>query len=122
MATPTTNGSRGSHRARQAEPLTAADFENAFPASRRVYVEGPNGVRVPMREITLSGGEAPLRVYDTRGPLVVDPRRGLPRIRESWVQGRGVEGNGKGNTLFHTEANGGLHGGHGDGSGGNGNG
>ena len=26
------------------------------------------GVRVPMREIALSGGEPPLRVYDTSGP------------------------------------------------------
>ena len=30
------------------------------------------GVRVPMREIALSGGEAPLRVYDTSGPQDVD--------------------------------------------------
>ena len=67
----------------------AADYGDAFPASRKVYVEGSRGVRVPMREIGLSGGEPPLRVYDTSGPLGVDVRRGLPRLREPWVRARG---------------------------------
>jgi phosphomethylpyrimidine synthase len=48
-------------------PLQSSDFASAFPNSRKVYVEGA-GVRVPMREIALSGGEPPLRVYDTSGP------------------------------------------------------
>ena len=64
------------------------DYGDAFPASRRVYVEGRDGVRVPMREIALSGGEPPLRVYDTSGPLEVDVRRGISRVREEWVRGR----------------------------------
>ena len=38
-------------------------------------------MRVPMREITLSGGEAPLRVYDTSGPQGRDVRKGLPPLR-----------------------------------------
>ena len=46
-------------------------------------------MRVPMREITLSGGEAPLRVYDTSGPQGRDVRRGLPRLRDAWITGRG---------------------------------
>ncbi|HSJ07412.1 MAG TPA: hypothetical protein VK936_11940, partial [Longimicrobiales bacterium] len=57
------------------EPKT--DYGEAFPASSKVYVDGPHGVRVPMREIALSGGEAPLRVYDTSGPLGLDVRDGL---------------------------------------------
>ena len=36
-------------------PTAQAGFTEAFPNSRKVYVEGPHGVRVPMREIALSG-------------------------------------------------------------------
>src|SRR5437667_887991 len=75
-----------------AEPLTpeptASDYGDNFPNSRRVYVEGPGGVRVPFREIALSGGEPPLRVYDTSGPRVLDVRDGLPPLRAAWVRGR----------------------------------
>src|SRR5438067_12397754 len=70
-------------------PQTSSDYGDAFPASRRVYVDGPHGVRVPMREIALSGGEAPLRVYDTSGPRTTDVRTGLPRLREPWIRARG---------------------------------
>ena len=70
-------------------PLTEADFEAAYPGSRKVYVNGPDGVRVPMREIALSGGEPPLRVYDTSGPRGFDVHVGLPPIRESWIGRRG---------------------------------
>jgi phosphomethylpyrimidine synthase len=78
---------------RSRPPLQASDFTSAFPNSRKVYVEG-RGVRVPMREITLSGGEPPLRAYDTSGPHVVDVREGLPPLRRDWILSRGdvVEG------------------------------
>tara|TARA_B100000029_G_scaffold516559_1_gene630905 strand:+ start:3270 stop:5003 length:1734 start_codon:yes stop_codon:yes gene_type:complete len=65
-----------------------ADFAEAFPNSRKVYVSG-NRVEVPMREITLSDGEPPLRVYDTSGPHDSDIRVGLPPVRETWVDERG---------------------------------
>jgi phosphomethylpyrimidine synthase len=65
-------------------------FEESFPNSTKVYVEGPGGVRVPMREIGLSGGEPPLRVYDTSGPSGCDVRDGLPPVREAWVRERDV--------------------------------
>jgi phosphomethylpyrimidine synthase len=68
----------------------AGDYGDAFPNSFRVYVDGPHGIRVPMREIRLSGGEPPLRVYDTAGPLDVDPNQGLPGVRAEWIRGRGV--------------------------------
>ncbi|HEX7119312.1 MAG TPA: phosphomethylpyrimidine synthase ThiC [Longimicrobiales bacterium] len=68
---------------------TAGDYGDAFPNSRKVYVEGRHGIRVPMREITLSGGEPPLRVYDTSGPLGGDVRVGLPALRREWILGRG---------------------------------
>ncbi len=70
------------------EPLTEADFDQAYPGSRRVYVEGPQGVRVPMREVVLSGGEPPLRLYDTSGPRVGDVHVGLPGVREPWIAAR----------------------------------
>ena len=44
-------------------PLTEADFEQSHPNSRKVYVEGAAGVRVPMREIQLSGGDAQYVLY-----------------------------------------------------------
>ncbi|HSJ24672.1 MAG TPA: phosphomethylpyrimidine synthase ThiC [Longimicrobiales bacterium] len=66
-----------------------SDYGDAFPNSRKVYVDGRAGVRVPMREIALSGDEPPLRVYDTSGPLGGDVRQGLPKLRESWILGRG---------------------------------
>src|SRR5690349_11465513 len=70
-------------------PLTDADFDRAFPNSRRVLVEGGAGVRVPMREIALSGGEPPVTVYDTSGPRIDDVRVGLPALRAEWIAARG---------------------------------
>jgi phosphomethylpyrimidine synthase len=67
----------------------AGDFASAFPNSSKVYVDGSRGVRVPMREIVLSGGEPPLRVYDTSGPQGHDVREGLPPLRRAWIDARG---------------------------------
>src|SRR6266852_8786904 len=66
----------------------------AASASRKLYVTGHAGVRVPMREITLSGGEPPLRLYDTSGPYTdpnafLDLKQGLPPLRLPWILGRG---------------------------------
>ena len=68
-------------------PSIKTDFTEAFPNSRKVYVSGER-VEVPMREITLSDGEPPLRVYDTSGPHDSDVRAGLPPVREPWIIGR----------------------------------
>jgi phosphomethylpyrimidine synthase len=68
-------------------PLSPTDFAAAFPGSRKVYVDGPGGVRVPMREISLTNGES-LRVYDASGPAGHDVREGLPKLREPWVAPR----------------------------------
>jgi phosphomethylpyrimidine synthase len=72
MSAPTTN-------------LASDTFEHAFPGSRKAYLDGPRGIRVPMREIVLSGGEPPLRVYDPSGPQGVDVRQGLPALRQPWL-------------------------------------
>jgi phosphomethylpyrimidine synthase len=69
----------------------ATSFEEAFPRSTKVHVLGPRGISVPMREIALSAGEPPLRVYDTSGPQGVDPLLGLPGVRGEWVRARAVE-------------------------------
>jgi len=69
-------------------PAAGADYPDAFPNSSKVYVRGPRGVRVPVREIALSGGEPPLRVYDTSGPRGHDVRAGLPKLREPWIAAR----------------------------------
>jgi phosphomethylpyrimidine synthase len=71
-------------------PLTAADFSQAFPNSQKIYVEGRHGIRVPMREISLTNGES-LRVYDSSGPQGIDVRQGLPSVRGEWIAARGVE-------------------------------
>src|ERR1041385_8098486 len=67
-------------------------YRGVFPNSGKVYIEGPRGIRVPVREIALSGGEPPLRVYDTSGPEGCDVRSGLPALRAGWIREREVEG------------------------------
>ena len=76
---------------RPTHPQAAVDagYGDAFPNSRKVYAEGPHGIRVPFREIALSGGEPSLRVYDTSGPAGHDVRDGLPPLRAEWIAARG---------------------------------
>src|SRR5437899_3175314 len=63
--------------------------------SSKVYITGSRpDLRVPMREIALSGGNPPLRLYDTSGPYTdpdagIDLKRGLPPLRLPWILGRG---------------------------------
>jgi phosphomethylpyrimidine synthase len=80
-----TNGRRVAPRTED----VGTDYPGAFPNSRKVWVEGSRGVRVPMREIHLTGGESPLRVYDTSGPRELDVREGLPALRDEWIRMRG---------------------------------
>jgi phosphomethylpyrimidine synthase len=64
--------------------------------SRKVFIEGRDGVRVAMRAIDLepSSGEPALHVYDTSGPYTdpaaaIDIMAGLPELRRDWIRGRG---------------------------------
>ena len=66
----------------------STDYGGHFPGSTKVYEE-QHGLQVPVREISLSAGNEALRVYDTSGPLGVDPRQGLPSLREEWILARG---------------------------------
>ncbi len=65
------------------------DYGMNYPNSRKVFLDGPGGMRVPMREIHLAGDEPPLRVYDTSGPVDVDVHRGIPKLRTDWIRNRG---------------------------------
>jgi phosphomethylpyrimidine synthase len=74
-----------------------------FSASEKIYVAGSRSdIRVPMRKITQSdtptgaGTEKnpPVYVYDTSGPYTdpnadIDLCRGLPPLRDAWIQERG---------------------------------
>ncbi len=59
--------------------------EQSFPSSRKIEI---GELRVPFREIELSRGNAPVRVYDTTGPDDVDPRVGLMKRRAPWLATR----------------------------------
>ncbi|HIV69589.1 MAG TPA: phosphomethylpyrimidine synthase ThiC [Candidatus Aquabacterium excrementipullorum] len=65
-----------------------------LPASRKVYVPGSHeGVRVPMREVSLTNGET-VTLYDCSGPYTdpsvhIDVTRGLPAVRKAAVLARG---------------------------------
>ena len=77
-----------------------------YPNSNKIYVKGSiHNIEVGMRQINLhdtvevAGGERrvtpnmPVVVYDTSGPfsdasINIDLKKGLPRLRESWVSER----------------------------------
>ncbi|MFN3416176.1 MAG: phosphomethylpyrimidine synthase ThiC [Caldimonas sp.] len=72
-----------------------AQAREPFPASRKVWVPGElhPGLRVPMREVRLTNGET-VTLYDTSGPYTdpqaaIDVRRGLPALRQPWIEARG---------------------------------
>jgi phosphomethylpyrimidine synthase len=65
-----------------------SEFSTAFPNSRKTFVDGAQGVRVPMREIAIEDGKSSVRVYDTSGPQDHDVKDGLPKLREPWVNAR----------------------------------
>jgi phosphomethylpyrimidine synthase len=70
---------------------TLPPLEQDLPASRKVMV-GDGDIQVPFREITVGGGAPPVRVYDTTGPQGHDPRAGLPKLRQPWIERRVARG------------------------------
>src|SRR5476649_1552773 len=72
-----------------------SQFSTAFPNSNKVFIDGPQGVRVPMREVALSKGEPSIRLYDTSGPQDHDVTHGLPKPREPWVAARPLTSSGQ---------------------------
>ncbi len=57
----------------------------SFPSSEKVAV-GELGV--PFRRIDLSNDDPAITVYDTSGPQDIDPREGLPKLRQPWIDAR----------------------------------
>src|ERR1700741_2284050 len=62
-----------------------------LPSARKIYV---GALRVPMREITQTGANPAIVVYDTSGPYTdadvrIDIRKGLAALREPWISARG---------------------------------
>jgi phosphomethylpyrimidine synthase len=78
----------------QAQQLSES-VTRPIPGSRKIHVPGSRSdLQVPMREIALSGDNAPLTVYDTSGPYTdpearIDLSTGLPALRAGWVAERG---------------------------------
>ncbi|MFG2247507.1 phosphomethylpyrimidine synthase ThiC [Spirillospora sp. NPDC048823] len=71
--------------------------EPVVPAARKIYLQGSRPeIRVPMREVPLTGGDAVV-LYDTSGPYTdpgheTDLRKGLPPLREPWIAERRTAG------------------------------
>ena len=85
-----TNESTNKHRldiaADNIEPVrTLPPLGDSFPGSTKVTT---SDLQVPFRRIELSGGEPPIQVYDTTGPQGLDPRKGLPKRRQAWIDRR----------------------------------
>ncbi|MGQ0701588.1 MAG: phosphomethylpyrimidine synthase ThiC [Gemmatimonadales bacterium] len=88
VSQPDSQNAAASEPAAEPSSRQAVQYRGVFPNSRKVYLEGLHGIRVPMREIILAGGEPPLRVYDTSGPEGFDVREGLPALRAPWIAAR----------------------------------
>jgi len=70
-------------------PKTLAITRGPLPGSKKLIVNG-----VPFREVALSGGEPPVRLYDTSGPYTddsaaIDIEKGLAARRRDWIRARG---------------------------------
>ena len=72
-------------------PSTSSITRGNLPGSRKIY---QGDLRVPFREVGLSGGEPPVRLYDPSGPYTddnaqIDIAKGLPFVRQAWIWERG---------------------------------
>jgi phosphomethylpyrimidine synthase len=80
----------------------SGEITRPFPDSRKIFVEGSRpDLRVPMREVSQAPTHAstgveenpPITVYDTSGPYTdpqaqIDLMKGLPPLREAWIEAR----------------------------------
>ncbi len=82
------------------DPVANLPVITDFPASQKVFIE-EGGLSVPVRRISLSGGEAPLDVYDTSGPQGHDPHKGLPKLRKPWIDARFKDGDDGNRSQMH---------------------
>ena len=82
------------------------DMKNSYPGSEKIYVPGKlYNIQVGMRKVNLTDTvkiidgkritrhNDPVYIYDTSGAytdpkIEIDLKKGLPRLRESWITGR----------------------------------
>ncbi len=94
-------------REQRASPTFIDTLEgSAFPNSKRIYITGTPGVRVPMREIQLSptlvaaakNNRSTKKTKrfrsDTSGPygdpqIAINVQQGLAKLRQPWIDARG---------------------------------
>lgn len=74
--------------------IQGVPYNTAFPASTKEYHEvvheaSGHVLQVPFRRVHIEDPDQPyLDLYDTSGPVGVDPSHGLPKLRESWIKAR----------------------------------
>jgi len=104
MSSPLKENGSGNGKGTGQKPVQTMLTTVPFPASRKVYIDGTlPGVRIPMREISLTpthsanGGaptpNQPVTVYDTSGPytdqtVTINVKKGLAPLRHEWILGR----------------------------------
>jgi len=76
------------------DSIPSVPYDEAFPKSTKEYkivTHEPTGhvLKVPFRRVHTEDPESPyLDLYDTSGPRNIDPKIGIPKIREEWVNER----------------------------------
>ncbi len=94
----TVNSEQFTGTSAKVDPLAVATFASA----KKIYIRGSQAnIQVPMREISQQPTEVAgelitnpaIVIYDTSGPYTdpeadIDLRRGLPRLREAWIEAR----------------------------------
>lgn len=64
---------------------------------KKIYLQGSHDIRVPMKEITQTGNNPPVVLYDTSGPhtdpdVRINVKEGLLKIRSPWIEKRKASG------------------------------
>lgn len=76
------------------ERIQAVPYNEAFPKSTKeykkvVHEETGHELNIPFRRVHLEDPEQPhLDLYDTSGPRGFNPREGLPKLRQDWIERR----------------------------------
>ena len=76
------------------ERIASVPYNTAFPSSTKEYKtvkHEPTGhtLQVPFRRVHLEDPDQPfIDLYDTSGPQNFNPKQGLPKLRQEWVDAR----------------------------------
>jgi phosphomethylpyrimidine synthase len=73
--------------------IQSVPYNKAFPQSTKEYTtvqhEATGHVlNVPFRRVHLEDPEPALDLYDTSGPQGINPKEGLPKLRQEWIDAR----------------------------------